>query len=422
MKVEILEAEVAFRHRPFSKPLQLSSGSIAEITEAEATVRIRAGDGEAVGRGAIYLSDLWGWPDPSRPHDVRDAAMRHLCERIAVDIDELCGGEAAHPVELGLRLQQSAYGLPLITDPPALARAICLSPFDAAIHDAAGIALGCSAFHLYEEPGPLETADRYFGAGGAIEAIRRTLEPTSEALAAWLIVGASDSIEKDVAPWVMDRRYFALKLKLLGKDPEADAKRTSEVFKAVREMRGAPPRVAVDPNCACASADAVLTYLELLRSLDPAAFEALEYLEQPTGRDIRDHPFDWRAVTALKPVVLDEGLTRMEDLLAAKEQGWDGIAVKVCRGHSFSLVSAAWAQEHGMRLMMQDLTNSGIAAIHSALTAAHLPVENGLELNSPQFTPAANEDWLPRLAGLLDPYDGLHHIPMPVPPGLGSML
>jgi hypothetical protein len=121
-------------------------------------------------------------------------------------------------------------------------------------------------------------------------------------------------------------------------------------------------------------------------------------------------------------VMLDEGLTDLDLLDEAVAQGWSGLALKTCKGHSFALVAAAWAQRRGMPLALQDLTNPGLALIHAALFAARVPTVNGAELNSPQFTPAANGAWLPRLAALFDPRDGLHHLPHPAPPGLGSSL
>ena len=74
----------------------------------------------------------------------------------------------------------------------------------------------------------------------------------------------------------------------------------------------------------------------------------------------------------------------------------------------------------GMILALQDLTNPGYALIHGALFAAHVPMVNGVELNSPQFTPTANEEWLPRLQGLFEPGEGIHRLRQKIPPGLGS--
>jgi hypothetical protein len=124
----------------------------------------------------------------------------------------------------------------------------------------------------------------------------------------------------------------------------------------------------------------------------------------------------------LKPVLLDEGLTGLDVLPEAIAQGWSGLALKTCKGHSFALAAAAWAYERGLLLSLQDLTNPGFAAIHAALMGAHLPTINGVELNSPQFTPGANAPWLPRLRELFDPRDGLHRLPGVLPVGLGSRL
>ena len=58
--------------------------------------------------------------------------------------------------------------------------------------------------------------------------------------------------------------------------------------------------------------------------------------------------------------------------------------------------------------------------IHAALFAAHVHTMNDVELNSPQFTPAANAAWLPRLAGLFEPREGVHRLPTTTPLGLGT--
>src|SRR5205823_3886681 len=115
----------------------------------------------------------------------------------------------------------------------------------------------------------------------------------------------------------------------------------------------------------------------------------------------------------------DEGLTGPEIMEPAAAQGWSGFAVKTCKGHSFALLAAAWARERRLKVALQDLTNPGLALIHAALFAAWVPTMNGVELNSPQFTPDANREWLPRLAALFEPRDGKHRLPAEMPIGLG---
>ena len=419
LDTEIRHAEVEFIPRFYATPLHLSSGVITEITEARASVTVRVGGGEATGRGAVYLSDLWAWPEPALTHEQRDGVLRDLCEEIARDLPALCGGEAAHPLELGLRLHDAVCpGTP----PSVLARAMCASPFDAAIHDAAGIATGRSAFDFYGEAVPLPGADRFFTGQDACALIARSIQAPRTRLDAWWIIGSAEDLEEEVAPWVRRRGYRCFKLKILGRDNAADAARTVEVYRALRRFGVERPRLTADSNEANPDADSVLDYLQRLRAEDEEAFAALDYLEQPTGRDILVHRQDWRRVTKLKPVLLDEGLTGLALLDEAVAQGWSGFALKTCKGHSFALVAAAWARERGLMLTLQDLTNPGLAAIHAALFAAHVPMRNGVELNSPQYTPDANTGWLPRLSGLFEPQEGVHRIEQPEAVGLGSRM
>ncbi len=408
-QTEILSAQVEFFHQAFIKPLQLSSGPISEITEARARVRVRVDGREAEGVGAIYLSDLWAWPEPTLTHEERDAQLRAVCEELAARLPECNLPAPAHPAELGLRLHDLAcHG----THPqPSLARAMCASPFDAAIHDAVGRALGRSAFSLYEKGAQIPSADRYFAGGDAAAAIRSTLQAPAAALDAWWIVGAKDALPSALEKPVREGGYHGFKIKLLARSVAEDRARTIEIYDAARAVGCAAPRLSVDSNEGNANAAEVEEYLLSLRAERPDVYEALEYLEQPTGRDITLHRHDWRAVSALKPILLDEGLTDLALLPLAKEQGWSGLALKTCKGHSFTLIAAAWAREQGIPLAMQDLTNPGYAAIHSWLVAAHLGVINGVELNSPQYTPAANEAWLPRLAPLFTLKDGKHRLP-----------
>lgn len=411
----ILDAEVAFQEQPFVVPLILSSGAIHSITEATATVTVEVAGRRATGRGSIYLSDLWAWPDPTRSHAERDVALRDLCRSFAADLPAACGGQPAHPLELGLRLHDAACDA---DTPPALARAMAASPFDAAIHDATGQAVGRSAFTFYDEAVALPSADPHFDVP-AWQAIRETIVKPRRQLRAWCVVGKNDGPDQ-LRPWVHDRGYRCLKIKILGRDAVEDAARTAEVYRMARDLGAETVTLSIDSNEANPDAASVMAYLDDLERRDAAAFAALAYCEQPTGRDIMRHAFDWHAVAARRPVMLDEGLTSLDLMPVAREQGWSGFALKTCKGHSFAVVAAAWARRHGMSVSLQDLTNPGLAMIHAAWFAAHVPTINDVELNSPQFTPQANAAWIDRLPGLFDPRDGVHRLPDEVPPGLGS--
>ncbi|MAE61027.1 MAG: hypothetical protein CMJ49_06690 [Planctomycetaceae bacterium] len=414
-------ASVTFCRRAFASPLTLSSGTITHITEACAEVHVAVGGREAIGHGSMYLSDLWAWPEPTLATAERDRILRTICQRIAADLADHVGGGPAHPLELGLHLHESCcerhatnlYGdlVPRGAEPTKLAVAMCVSPFDAAIHDAVGVALNRSAMDLYDDGAALPTADRWLAGSGAL-AIREMLgRPSDRRLPVWWIVGPGDVLPDALATPVGQWGVSRFKMKIMGRDARADAERTAAVYAAARQLGASDITISVDSNEANPDAESVADYLEALASKSREAFEALAYLEQPTGRDIQQHAFDWHTVGARKPVLLDEGLTSLGLLDEAKRQGWSGLAMKTCKGHSFVLVAAAWALGHDMVISLQDLTNPGRAAIHAALLAARLPTMNGVELNSRQFTPEANVDWLPQYGGLFEPRDGVHRLP-----------
>lgn len=418
----VVDAEIAFCPRKLIRPLVLSSGRIDDVTEARAAVTVETIEGRrATGRGAIYLSDLWAWPDPQTPHEVRERALIDLAQRIAAELPQFAAGQHLHPLELGLRLHAWAKeSLAADSAIPALARAMCASPFDAAIHDAAGIAFDRSAFALFDDDAPIPSADRYFSAGGAVAAIRRAIQPPRRELPAWFVVNKTDALPSELSSAYARHGYRSFKLKITGSDNAADAARTVEVFQAARQLGIAQPTLTIDSNEANPDAASVLDYLDRLRAMSDAAYQSLAYIEQPTARDIVASPFDWHDVARQKPVLVDEGLTDLSVLETARQQGWSGFALKTCKGHSMLLTVAAWAYERGMVLSLQDLTNPGIALVHGALVGAYLPTINGAELNSPQFTPDANAELFPRLRELAEPRDGRHRLPPTKLVGLGS--
>ncbi len=70
----IADASVTFQLQPLVQPLHLSSGTIREVSQASTVVTVEVDGRRAVGRGTIYLSDLWAWPDASLTHDERNLA------------------------------------------------------------------------------------------------------------------------------------------------------------------------------------------------------------------------------------------------------------------------------------------------------------------------------------------------------------
>lgn len=130
-----------------------------------------------------------------------------------------------------------------------------------------------------------------------------------------------------------------------------------------------------------------------MRELTPKGFTRIEYIEQPTARDLKANRSNvMHEAAKLRPVVIDESLTDLETLLLAREMGYTGVALKACKGQSQAMLMAA-AGQNKMFLCVQDLTCPGASLIHSASIASHVPGVSGIEANSRQYLSAANASW-----------------------------
>jgi len=413
MRIEPVACRTEFVKRPFATPLRLASGTIVDITEAATTVELEVDGVRAIGRGAILLSDLWAWPDPAVPSSVRDDMMRRYVEQAGARLGDFCA-DAEHPLEASARLHASCLGEP--SPVPPLARLVCTSPLDAALHDAVGRAKRRSSFDLYQTPAPCPAIDHHFPVAGAVAAVRELLSDSPKStLAASVVVGKGEDLAL-LDDWTGKRGVGIFKLKIGGADPVEDAGRCSAVHDRARALGSSSPRLSVDANCMTPDAGTVERFLELLGERRPDVLSAIDSIEQPTHRSIEEHPHDWHSVASRVPLLLDEGWIGWDGLAEAERQGWNGLAVKTCKGHGFALCAAAWARQRGWHLRMMDLTNPGISAVHALRFASHLPNVSWIELNAIQYLPSAHATLDPPWLRALEPVDGTHHLP---DPGIG---
>jgi L-alanine-DL-glutamate epimerase-like enolase superfamily enzyme len=148
--------------------------------------------------------------------------------------------------------------------------------------------------------------------------------------------------------------------------------------------------------------------------------QRVQYIEQPTHRDLRANPENrMHRAARIKPVVIDESLVDLESLLLAREQGYSGVALKACKGHSEALLMAAAAQKYNMFLCVQDLTCVGASFLHSASLAARVPTVAAIEGNGRQYCPRGNEGWSDRYPGMFHITDGTVSTAELSGPGLG---
>jgi len=179
---------------------------------------------------------------------------------------------------------------------------------------------------------------------------------------------------------------------------------------------------SLDFNERCRTVGYLVEFLHRLKDQSPTGFDRVQYVEQPTARDLKaDRANVMHEAAKLRPVVIDESLTDLDSLHLAREMGYTGVAFKACKGQTQSLLLAAAAQKYGMFRCVQDLTCVGASLIHSAGIAAHIPGVAAIESNGRQYLPVANTGWDDRFPGVFTIRGGSMATARLGGPGLGAV-
>lgn len=385
----------------------------AKYCHVRALVENRNGR-RAEGWGAIFLSDVWAWPCPEVPHELREQLMAELVEAWCKRTAQF--NEYRHPVDIHWSLEPELVPLSdslcrqreLSENMPRLGALVCASPVDAALHDAFGNVNGIDTYAGYGPQFMSSDLSRYLGASFAGRYIGDYLTAMPEWIDAFHLVGGLDKLTEaectaddpdDGLPvslerWIEFEHLHCLKVKLRGNDLQWDLARILDVVGVARQVHKkigiAGLWLTADTNEMCDSPQYMVELLGKVRQADAEAFNSLLYCEQPCERDLQRRRLDVRELAAIKPVIIDEALSSLEDLDLAIELGYNGIALKSCKCQSAELVMVAKAVEAGLIYSVQDLTNPGIALLHSVSLAGHLQPIRGVESNSRQFFPATS--------------------------------
>jgi len=177
--------------------------------------------------------------------------------------------------------------------------------------------------------------------------------------------------------------------------------------------------LTADFNCTVSDPAYVTEILDRLRDEEARLYGSLLYVEQPFPYELGEHAIDVRAVSARKPLFLDESAHDWRQVALGRELGWTGVALKTCKTQTGALLSACWAQAHGMTLMVQDLTNPMLAQVPHVLLAAHVPTIMGVETNAMQFYPEASAPEAEVHPGLYRRRDGCVRLETVTGPGFG---
>jgi L-alanine-DL-glutamate epimerase-like enolase superfamily enzyme len=331
--------------------------------------------------------------------------------------------KAADEVSKELKLQQPI---------PKLCALVTGSPFDAAIHDAFGKLHGRSAYQTYGPDLMTHDLSKYIGPDFKGEYLERYVMKTPKAsMPLYHLVGAVDAITADdvkkpvgdglpetLPEWVKYNGLSHIKIKLNGEDIQWDVDRVLRVAKTAPTAK----HFSLDFNEKCPNVGYLIDMMRTIKEKAPSAFDKIQYVEQPTKRDLKaDRKNVMHEAAKLKPVVIDESLTDQETLMLSREMGYSGTALKACKGQSTALLLGAVAQKHKMFLCVQDLTCPGASLIHSAGMAAHVPGVAAIEANARQYVPVANKGWEKKFPGIFIIKDGQMKTGELTGPGLSAV-
>src|SRR5262249_55091559 len=146
-----------------------------------------------------------------------------------------------------------------------------------------------------------------------------------------------DGLPETLPEWIRYNGLKSFKIKLNGNDIEWDLKRVLHIDRIVaevqKERRNPDWAYILDFNEKCPDAVYYVTFLRRLKDRLPDGIKRIEYVEQPTARDLEAHPENvMHAAAKLCPVVIDESLIDVGSLFLARRLGWTGAVVKSPKG------------------------------------------------------------------------------------------
>jgi L-alanine-DL-glutamate epimerase-like enolase superfamily enzyme len=430
--VVVTDCELFFQPIETRVPLKFGPEVTTHVVSARAHVFVVAKDGtQSDGWGETPLSVAWVWPG-SLGYSYRQSRLQDFCVSLRDVWKHIA--YSGHAMEIGHRFvhnelvslwneENEGYGE--VEKMPWLAALVCDSLFDLALHDAYGKVHGVDSWETFNENYMNHDLAWFYD-----EQYRSLFEGKYPGdyllgkddlpgeLVAWHLIGAKDIVARagydgevlqDGYPffldeWVERDGLKCLKVKLTGTDGEWDYRRLIEVGMVVRAH--GVSWLTADFNCTVTNPVYVTNILDRLMVEYPDLYAKILYVEQPFPYDIERHPIDVHSVSARKPLFMDESAHDWRYLAYGRKLGWTGVALKTCKTLSGALLSLCWAKEHGMTLMVQDLTNPMLAQIPHVVLAARAGTIMGVETNSMQFYPEASVNERRIHPGLFERKDG----------------
>ncbi len=381
----------------------------ATVLKVELSVRDTSGR-EASGSAAMPLGNAWSWPSKTLGYEQTLSGMKALAEKMRAITAAF--PEDGDPFQLGWALQpawlkacpevQRDLGLPEAI--PQLCSVVTASAFDLAIHDAFARLQGRNIYDCYGQDCLNQDLSAYLGPeykGQYME--RYTRRAPAPSVFLYHTVGALDALSKadaakapdDGLPgcleeWIPRDGVHHFKIKLNGNNLDWDIKRLLDVHQIARGGT-----YSLDFNETCPNLDYLMGFIRHFEQKHPEILAQVQLFEQPTPRSLSAASgADYAPAAKVKPLVADEALVDMKSFEECRALGYNGIALKACKGQTLALLMGAAAQKQGLFLCVMDLTCPGQAFLESAGLAARVPGVTAIEGNARQYLPpAAHSPW-----------------------------
>ena len=407
----------------YRSPMKFGGRVVHDVVLFNVHAEVESRDGKrGTGFGSMTMGNIWAWhggvTDPKMTLEV----MIEFAESLVQCANDF--REFGHPLEL---VHDFAKGYASLAEKlekkhalqeqmPRLAQLVAASPWEASVFDAFGKMLGQNAYNLLSSEFCNRDLSNYLGEEFRGEYLDQyTLRKPKPSMPLYHLVGAldplfpsdviepvNDGLPEHLGDWIKYNGLTHLKIKLNGDNLDWDVGRVlgvDVVASKIQENREL--FYSADFNERCADVEYVLEFLRKIEEASPAAFKRLQYIEQPTHRDLKTFPENkMHRAAAIKPVVIDESLVDFESLQLSRNMGYSGVALKACKGHAEALLMGAAALKYGMFLCVQDLTCPGASFLHSASLSARIPTVAAIEGNGRQYCPAANKPWEERFPSM----------------------
>ncbi len=415
--ISIKEISTETKSYLYRQPMKFGGRVVEDCTLLRCQVTVTNGLSrkKITGVGEMTMGNAWAWPSKI-PAPLTLKLLLELAERLVDNARALA--PSGDPLQITHHLSKERDAITAdfakernLSEPiPKLAAMLAASPLEAAIHDAFGRAIGRNSFDCMNSEFLNQDLSAYLGEEfQGIYPDRYLSSKPKPTMPLYHLVGALDPLTEDdvrqrvsdglpetLEQWLQTDGISHLKIKLAGNDLDWDVGRIIEVNRVADRV--APERkwrVSLDFNEQCPNEDYVLDLIERIERLSRPALERVQYIEQPTPRDLTQRTeMTVHRIARLQPIVIDESLTDLESLRLARQRGYNGVALKACKGQSECLLMAAAAAHHQMFLCVQDLTCIGGSFLHSASIASRLPAVAAIEGNGRQYCPAGNEAYM----------------------------